>query len=70
MLTESMEQQKIINRLDKIEQVLRYIQENMIDVDVVLTEEEEEMLDKSVEHENSGELVSLEAIKNIRSKVR
>ncbi len=65
-----MEQQNIISRLDRIEKTLKYIQENMIDVDVILTEEEKNFLDVSIEHEKSGNLVSLEEIKNVRNKVR
>ena len=65
-----MEQQNIDNRLDRIEKTLRYIQENMIDVDVLITEEEKKMLDDSVENEKSGNLVSLEEIKNVRNKIR
>lgn len=57
-------------RLDRIEKILKYIQENMIDVDVIITEEERRMLDESIENEKSGKLVSLEAIKNVRNKAR
>ena len=46
------------------------IQENMIDADVILTEEEKRMLDESVKREREGKLVSLEAIKDVRNKVR
>ena len=45
-----MEQQNIIDRLERIERALRYIQENMIDIDVIVTEEEKKMLDESIEH--------------------
>jgi len=65
-----MEQQNIDTRLDKIEKTLKYIQENMIDVDVIITEEERRMLDESVKNEKSGDLVSLEEIKNVRNKAR
>lgn len=65
-----MEQQNIVNRLDKIEKVLKNIQDNMVDVDVIITEEERRMLDESVENERSGKLVSLEEIKNVRDKTR
>ena len=65
-----MEQQSIDSRLDRIEKTLRYIQENMIDVDVIITEEERRMLDESVENEKAGNLVSLEEIKNVRNKAR
>ncbi|HLC54354.1 MAG TPA: hypothetical protein VJK07_01865 [Candidatus Nanoarchaeia archaeon] len=65
-----MEQQNIDTRLDRIEKTLRYIQENMIDADVIITEEERRMLNESVENEKSGNLVSLEEIKNVRNKSR
>jgi len=65
-----MEQQNIDTRLDRIEKTLRYIQENMVDVDVIITEEERRMLDDSVQNEKSGNLVSLEEIKNVRNKAR
>ena len=65
-----MEQQNIVNRLDRIEKTLKFIQENMINIDVILTEEEKRMLDESVENEKSGKLVSLEDINNVRNKAR
>ena len=65
-----MEQQNIVSRLDRIERTLRYIPENMIDVDVIITEEERRILDDSVENEKLGDLVSLEEIKNVRTKDR
>ena len=64
-----MEQQNIIDRLERIERALRYIQENMIDIDVIVTEEEKKMLDESIEHEKSGKLDSIGAIKNVRNKI-
>ena len=63
-----MEQQSIDSRLGRIEKTLRYIQDNMIDVDIIITEKERRMLDESVENEKSGNLVSLEEIKNVRSE--
>ena len=65
-----MEQQNISDRLERIERALKNIQENMIDVDVIITEEERRMLDESVKNEKSGKLVSLEEIKNVRNKAR
>lgn len=65
-----MEQQNIINRLDRIEKTLRYIQENMVDIDIIITKEEKRMLDESTKHEKSGKLVSLEEIKDVRNKTR
>ena len=63
-------EQNIIDRLDRIEKTLKYIQENMIDLDIIITDEEKKMLDESLEHEKEGKLVSLEAIKNVRNKTR
>ena len=63
-------EQNVITRLDRIEFALKQIQENMIDSDVILSEEERRMLDESVKCEKSGKLVSLEAIKNVRDKTR
>ena len=65
-----MGQQNIDTRLDRIEKTLKYIQENMVDVDIIITEEERKMLDDSVQNEKSGNLVSLEEIKNVRNKAR
>lgn len=63
-----MEQQNISDRLDRIERALKNIQENMIDVDIIITQEERRMLDESVKNEKSGKLVSLEEVKNVRNK--
>lgn len=65
-----MEQQSINSRLDRIEKTLKFIQEKMVDVDIIMTEEERAMLNKSVENEKAGNLVSLEEIKNVRNKIR
>lgn len=65
-----MEQQNIVNRLDRIEKTLKFIQDNMVDVDVIITEEERRMLDESIENEKAENLVSLEEIKNVRNKAR
>lgn len=65
-----MEQQNISDRLERIERALKNIQENMIDMDVIITEEERKMLDESVKNEKFGKLVSLEEIKNVRNKAR
>jgi len=64
------ELQNIDRRLERIEKTLKFIQENMVDVDVIITEEERRMLNESIENEKSGNLVSLEEIKNVRNKAR
>jgi len=63
-----MEQQSIVSRLDRIEKVLRSIQENLVEGDVIITDEERKMLNESVEDEKSGGLASLEDIKNVRNQ--
>ena len=66
-----MENEKIImNKLDMIKAELEYIKQHMVDVDIILTEEERKMLDESVEHEENGELISLEELRNVRNKTR
>ena len=65
-----MEQQNIASRLDRIEKVLKFIQENMINLDIIITEEEKRMLDKSLENEKSDKLLSLEEIRDVRNKAR
>jgi len=65
-----MEQQNIVNRLDRIEAVLKSIQENLSNEDVVLSEEEKRLLDESLENEKLGKLVSLDKIKDVRDKTR
>ncbi len=56
-------EQDIDNRLERIEKVLKNIQENMVDIDVIITEEERRMLDNSVENEKAGELISSEELR-------
>lgn len=63
-----MAQGEIENRLEKIEESLKYIQNHMIDTDMVLTEEEKDLLEESITNEKEGNLTSLEEIKNVRNK--
>ena len=49
---------------------MKNIQEKMIYVDSVLTEDERVMLDESVENEKAGKLVSLEVVRDVRNKTR
>ncbi len=62
-----MEQKGIDRRLDKIETTLKFIRENMVDMDIIVTEEERRVLDNSIENEKAGNLISLEEIKNVRN---
>ena len=65
-----MSEQQILNKLDKIEKEILEIRNRMIDADTVLSEEEREILDKSVEQEKKGNLISLDDMKNVRRKAR
>jgi len=69
MATEAINQQ-ILDTLVRIEKEVGEIKEHMVDVDVILTEEERILLDKSLKHEKEGKLISFEEIENVRNKVR
>ena len=60
-------EQKILEKLDFLTNEIEKIKEHMVDVDVILSEEERRLLDKSLKHEKEGKLVSLE---DVRSKAR
>lgn len=53
-----MEQENIINRLDRIEKTLEEIKETLVDPDTILTDEERELLDQSVINQREGKLIS------------
>ena len=69
MATEAINQQ-ILDKLARLEKEVGEIKEHMVDVDVILTEEERILLDKSLKHEKEGKLISFEEIENVRNKVR
>ena len=60
-------EKKILEKLDFLTNEIEKIKEHMVDVDVILSEEERRLLDKSLKHEKEGKLVSLE---DVRSKAR
>ena len=60
MTTETVDVQRMTEELKAIRTDLDYIKEHMVDVDTILTTEEEERLDKSIEEYKSGKAVSLE----------
>ena len=61
--------QQILSKLSHLEKELGEIKEHMIDVDVIITEEELKLLNRSIENERKGKLVSLRDIENVRNKV-
>jgi len=69
-----MESEKIImNKLDMIKAELDYIKQHMVDVDCILTPDEEERLDESLVEFEEGKTISLEELekerKNVKSRV-
>jgi len=63
-------EQRILEKLEKIEKEVEEIKEHMVDVDTILTEEERRLLDESLKNEKLGRLVSLDAFENVRNKAR
>lgn len=60
MTTQTVDVQQMTEELKAIRTDLDYIKEHMVDVDTILTPEEEERLDESIEEYKSGKAVSLE----------
>ncbi len=54
------EMQQVLEKLDVIKSELDYIKEHMVDVDAVLTPEEEERLKESLKDFSEGRTTSLE----------
>lgn len=69
MTTESINKQ-ILDKLTKLEKEIGEIKEHMVDVDIILTEEERILLDKSIKNEKERKLISFEDIENVRNKAR
>ena len=51
---------QILLKLDEIKSELDYIKEHMVDIDTILTPEEEERLDESLRDLKEGKTTSLE----------
>jgi len=58
-----MENKSVISRLDRIEKTLKFIQENMVNTDSILTKEEKKLFDESIKNEKEGELISSEGLR-------
>ena len=66
-----MENEKlIINKLDMIKVELDYIKEHMVDVDSILTAEEEEVLEQSIKEFEEGKTISLEELEKKRKNAK
>ena len=63
-------EQIIMNKLDVIKAELDYIKEHMVDVDTILTSEEEEILEQSIKEFKEGKTTSLEELEKERENVK
>ena len=62
---------QILLKLDEIKSELDYIKEHMVDIDTILTPEEEERLDESLRDLKEGKTTSLEDFeREIRENVQ
>lgn len=64
------ENQEILRRLDKIQIDINILKNHVIDPDCILTEEEEERLDESLEEFRQGKTTSLEDFKKEMAQVK
>lgn len=60
----------IIDKLNMIKAELDYIKEHMVDVDTILTLEEEKRLDESLKESREGKTISLEELEKERKNVK
>ena len=60
MTTQTVGVKQMTEELKAIRTDLDFIKEHMVDVDTILTPEEEERLDEAIEEHKSGKAVSLE----------
>ena len=61
-------EQKILEKLDKIEKEVEGIREHMVDIDSILTQEEEARYEESLKEYHAGKAVSLEDFEKKRRK--
>ncbi|HIJ98063.1 TPA: hypothetical protein H1009_03155 [archaeon] len=61
-------EQKILEKLDKIEKEVEGIREHMVDIDSILTPEEESRYEESLKEYREGKAVSLEDFEKKRRK--
>lgn len=54
---------QVLEKLEEIKSEIDYIKEHMVDVDMLLTSEEEERLEESLKAHHEGKAVSLERLK-------
>ena len=58
-----MSNEEIVKELNKIKKELSYIKAHMVDVDTVLTADEEMRLNESIAEYKAGKVISLEELK-------
>ncbi|MBU0457391.1 MAG: hypothetical protein ABH824_03695 [Nanoarchaeota archaeon] len=64
MVTEA---KQILDELKYIKEELHYIKKHMVDVDTILTAEEKQLIDDSIENEKAGKLTSIEELEDVRN---
>ena len=64
----TMETKLILEKLDDIKSEIGFIKEHMVDVDMILTSEEEERLEESLSDLKEGRTTSLENFKKEMAK--
>ena len=57
---------QILSKLDTIKSDIDYIKEHMVDVDSILTKDEEAILDKGLREYEEGKTISLDEFKKQR----
>ena len=63
-------EQVIMNKLDIIKAEIDYIRQHMVEVDSILTIEEEERLEQSIKEFKEGKTISLEELEKKRKNVK
>lgn len=64
------ENQEILRRLDKMQIDINFLKNHMVDVDCILTPEEEDRLEESLEEFRQGKTTSLEDFEKEMAQVR
>ena len=64
------ENQEILRKLDKIQIDINFLKNHIVDPDCILTPEEEENLDESLEEFRQGKTTSLEDFEKEMAQVR
>jgi len=64
------ETQKVLDELREIKVDIKFIREHMVDIDTILTPEEEKRIDESIKEFEQGKTISLEDFEKEKSKCK